>query len=158
MAESSDSSEYATYLNLCAEYQQSVTRCVAALEHLGRIQRELQEAAGEMRFDPHRFSEPSRLHADLRRIVGCLDGVQVKKIDGLSRREREVFEGIGRGLTSSEVAMHLHVAPSTVETYRERLKHKLELSSGAALTRCAILWTATHEPVASDGHSAKDGR
>lgn len=35
----------------------------------------------------------------------------------------------------------MHVSPKTCETYRARLKEKLNLSSGRELIQCAILWT-----------------
>jgi len=59
---------------------------------------------------------------------------------GLSSREVEVFTSIGRGLTSRQIASKLKIAVSTVETYRERLKDKLNLQSGNELLRSAIIW------------------
>jgi DNA-binding NarL/FixJ family response regulator len=58
----------------------------------------------------------------------------------LSARELEILTLIGRGRTTPEIASQLGIAISTVETYRERLKTKLNLSTGAELTRHAILW------------------
>jgi DNA-binding NarL/FixJ family response regulator len=58
----------------------------------------------------------------------------------LSGRELEVLTLIGGGLTSAQIAERLHLAVSTIETYRERLKDKLELETGAELIRAAILW------------------
>jgi DNA-binding NarL/FixJ family response regulator len=62
---------------------------------------------------------------------------------GLSSREVDVFTSIGRGLTSRQIASHLEIAVSTVETYRERLKDKLKLHSGNELVRSATIWFAT---------------
>lgn len=58
----------------------------------------------------------------------------------LSGRELQIFTLIGQGRTTHEIASGLKLAVSTVETYRERLKSKLKLASGAELTRHAILW------------------
>ena len=58
----------------------------------------------------------------------------------LSGRELEVLTLIGGGLTSAQMAERLHISVSTIETYRERLKDKLELKTAAELTRAAILW------------------
>jgi DNA-binding NarL/FixJ family response regulator len=58
----------------------------------------------------------------------------------LSRRELQIFTMIGQGRTTHDIARELRIAVSTVETYRERLKDKLNLSSGSALTRQAIFW------------------
>ncbi|MEM8781389.1 MAG: response regulator transcription factor [Planctomycetota bacterium] len=59
-------------------------------------------------------------------------------IDQLSDRELEVFEMIGDGLGSREIAGRLHLSIKTVETYREKIKAKLELKNGNELTRHAI--------------------
>jgi DNA-binding NarL/FixJ family response regulator len=58
----------------------------------------------------------------------------------LSDRELEVFTLIGQGRNTQAIADQLHLAVSTVETYRERLKSKLNVESGSELTRRAILW------------------
>jgi DNA-binding NarL/FixJ family response regulator len=58
----------------------------------------------------------------------------------LSRRELQIFTMIGQGRSTHQIADELHLAISTVETYRERLKSKLGLASGAELIRHAILW------------------
>ena len=47
---------------------------------------------------------------------------------------------IGQGRNTHEIASELGIAVSTVETYRERLKTKLNLSSGSELTRHALFW------------------
>jgi DNA-binding NarL/FixJ family response regulator len=75
-------------------------------------------------------------------------------IAGLSDREFEVFTLIGGGLTSAAIASHLNIAVSTVETYRERLKDKLELKSAHELSRSAILW-AHRRSVNSEPHVEK---
>ena len=58
----------------------------------------------------------------------------------LSDRELEVFTLIGLGRSTHAIAKELNLAVSTIETYRERLKVKLNLESGTELTRRAILW------------------
>lgn len=42
----------------------------------------------------------------------------------LSRREREVFEGVANGKTSKEIAMALKLSPRTVESYRVQVMSK----------------------------------
>jgi DNA-binding NarL/FixJ family response regulator len=58
----------------------------------------------------------------------------------LSDRELEVFEYMGRGLTSSEIAEELNLNPKTVATYRSRAKEKLGLDSKTELQRRAVVW------------------
>lgn len=55
----------------------------------------------------------------------------------LSDREIEVFELIGRGLSSREIARQLNLDVKTVETYRARIKTKLSIVSASQLTRHA---------------------
>jgi DNA-binding CsgD family transcriptional regulator len=62
-------------------------------------------------------------------------------VKNLSDRELEVFELLGRGITTHQIAACLKLAPSTIETYRERLKTKLNVTSAVELERQAFLWT-----------------
>ncbi|MHB1561863.1 MAG: response regulator [Isosphaeraceae bacterium] len=61
-------------------------------------------------------------------------------VDVLSDRELEVYESIGRGEATRDIAARLHLSTKTVETYRERIRKKLGLDSGTELTRCAMQW------------------
>jgi DNA-binding NarL/FixJ family response regulator len=58
----------------------------------------------------------------------------------LSDRELQVFQLLGSGSSTREIAERLKISPKTVETYREHLKEKLRLPDGATLMRAATLW------------------
>ncbi|HOX57634.1 MAG TPA: response regulator transcription factor [Candidatus Paceibacterota bacterium] len=58
----------------------------------------------------------------------------------LTDREFKVFEHIGHGISTNEIAACLHIAPKTVETYRARIKEKLNLKDGNELLQRAIEW------------------
>jgi DNA-binding NarL/FixJ family response regulator len=75
---------------------------------------------------------------------GAAGGASVSPETQLSTRELQIFTLIGQGETTQKIARQLYLAPSTVETYRERIKNKLNLANGAELTRKAILWTLHH--------------
>lgn len=62
-------------------------------------------------------------------------------LDTLSDRELEVFQLIGNGFTTREIAQRLNLSTKTIDSYREHLKLKLDLDSGAELVRRAIRWT-----------------
>jgi DNA-binding NarL/FixJ family response regulator len=47
------------------------------------------------------------------------------QLDVLSKREREVWEWIRKGLTSKEIAMQLFVSINTVNTHKRRIREKL---------------------------------
>jgi DNA-binding NarL/FixJ family response regulator len=59
----------------------------------------------------------------------------------LTDRELQVFELIGRGGSTAEIAQRLHVSVKTIETYRANIKVKLGLSSASELVRYASSWT-----------------
>lgn len=58
----------------------------------------------------------------------------------LSDRELEVFWLIGQGLGTREIAERLEISIKTVETHREKIKHKLVLDSGPELMLRAVAW------------------
>lgn len=61
-------------------------------------------------------------------------------VDVLSDRELEVFEPIGRGKSSSEIADQLHLATKTIETYRSRIKEKLNYKNSTEMIMNAVKW------------------
>ncbi len=56
----------------------------------------------------------------------------------LSSREREVLQLIVEGRSTVEIAEVAALSPKTVETYRSRLMHKLEITNLAELVKFAI--------------------
>ncbi len=58
----------------------------------------------------------------------------------LSDRELEVFEYIGHGMATRQIATKMHVSPKTVERYRENIKAKLKLASATELVQRATQW------------------
>ena len=61
-------------------------------------------------------------------------------VDQLSERELQVFELVGLGRSTNQIADTLHIDISTVETYRARIKDKLNLKDGSELLQTAIRW------------------
>lgn len=76
----------------------------------------------------------------LNQFVTASEEPRKSRIDSLSDRELEVFELIGRGMITKQIAARLDLSPKTVETYREHIKMKLNLSNGTELTRHAVQW------------------
>ncbi len=64
-----------------------------------------------------------------------------KTVDILTDRELEVFRLIGLGLKTSEIANRMKLGVKTIGTYRDRIRQKLHIKTGAELTRKAVLWT-----------------
>ncbi len=61
-------------------------------------------------------------------------------IGRLSDRELEVLRLIGQGVETRIIAARLFVSIKTVETYRQRIKEKLNLAGNTELVKCAIEW------------------
>ncbi|WP_205743265.1 response regulator transcription factor [Geobacter sp. FeAm09] len=58
----------------------------------------------------------------------------------LSDREREVFRLLGSGMGTRHIAERLGVSIRTIDTYREKIKHKLNLRNASELLQHAIQW------------------
>jgi DNA-binding NarL/FixJ family response regulator len=74
------------------------------------------------------------------RAVQSLPGYVPSPIKLLSNRELDVFRRIGEGQTTSEIAGHLGLSIYTIETYRRRIKLKLNLQTAVQLGRAATQW------------------
>jgi DNA-binding NarL/FixJ family response regulator len=58
----------------------------------------------------------------------------------LTDRELQVFERIGRGKTTREIAAELKLSIHTIESHREKIRLKLNLRNGTELQQRAVLW------------------
>ncbi len=58
----------------------------------------------------------------------------------LSDRELEVFQLIGQGFGTRQIAEKLHLSVKTIETYRANIKEKLKLKNATELLQHAIQW------------------
>ncbi len=61
-------------------------------------------------------------------------------VEQLSDRELEVFELLGQGRTTRQIAETLRVSLKTVQAYCARVKEKLNLASATELLREAVRW------------------
>lgn len=57
-----------------------------------------------------------------------------------SNRELQVFDLIGQGMATKEIARRLHLSCKTIESHREKIKMKLAVSNGAELNQRAVQW------------------
>ena len=58
-------------------------------------------------------------------------------IEKLSDREMHVFHLLGSGLGNTQIANSLHLSVKTIESHRENIKHKLDLTCSRDLVACA---------------------
>lgn len=76
----------------------------------------------------------------LDRAVSGGSDATASPLEALSDRELEVFQALGNGSSTAQIATQLGLSVKTIETYREHLKRKLGLRSGQELLRYAIEW------------------
>ncbi len=93
-----------------------------------------QVACGEIWLSP-------RMAGRLLARIGSPSASPEDVLSALSDRELQVFEMIGRGLSTAQIATQLDVSIKTVETHRQRIKVKLGLRTGAELNRYAVQWS-----------------
>jgi len=74
----------------------------------------------------------------LHRHTGRLGEVAESSLDLLSNRELEVFRLVGKGLRTTEIGKTLGLSHKTIESYREKIKVKLNLSRSSELLQSAI--------------------
>ena len=58
----------------------------------------------------------------------------------LSDREFEVFELIGQGLSTHDIATRLHLSVKTVRVHRANVKRKLDVETSSKLISYAARW------------------
>jgi DNA-binding NarL/FixJ family response regulator len=61
-------------------------------------------------------------------------------VEALSTRELEVFEQIGRGRTTAEIADNLNISPKTVHSHRRSAQERVGASTPQELTYLAVRW------------------
>ena len=76
----------------------------------------------------------------MKKLVGGRVTEVGSPLEVLADRELEVFQMIGRGKGTRQIAEELRLGIKTVETYRARIREKLQLADGNELLRHAIQW------------------
>lgn len=84
------------------------------------------------------------------RILELFSGQRTESsspIARLSDREFEVFQLIGQGRSTREIAQHLRLSVKTVEVHRTNIKQKLQIKTATDLVRHAVRWFEAHSNV-----------
>jgi DNA-binding NarL/FixJ family response regulator len=66
-------------------------------------------------------------------------------VGGLTNRELEVFQLIGKGLSTRRIASKLNLSIKTIETHRQNIKQKLNLEDSTELVQQAVQWAQSME-------------
>jgi DNA-binding NarL/FixJ family response regulator len=88
---------------------------------------------GEVYLSPHMTT------CLLQRAAGR-QSLEPDPVQSLSNRELQVFQLIGEGLNTREIAQRLGISPKTVESHRKVLKEKLNAPTSSHLSRQAFQW------------------
>ncbi|MBN2302280.1 MAG: response regulator transcription factor [Lentisphaerae bacterium] len=77
----------------------------------------------------------------LSRFVGHKQDTQTTDLlNVLSDREFDVFQHIGQGQSTREIAAELNLSVSTIETHKSNIKQKLNIQTASALAKSAAEW------------------
>src|SRR5580693_1385717 len=110
----------------------------------------MKEAGGENLLAAIRQVLRGEVYVSPRMSARILDNLSARKprgssspIEKLTDREFEIFQLIGQGKSTRDIAAQLHLSPKTVDVHRSHVKEKLELKDATALIRHAVRWVET---------------
>ncbi len=110
----------------------------------------MKEAGGENLLAAIRQVLGGQVYVSPKMSAKILDNLSSRKprgssspIEKLSDREFEVFQLIGQGKSTKEIARQLHLSSKTVDVHRGHIKEKLELKDATSLVRHAVRWVET---------------
>ena len=90
------------------------------------------------------------------KIVDSFSGRNEKaEVEQLTDREFEVFQLIGQGLSTKEMADKLHVSVKTIEVHRVNIKAKLKTPTAPELIRYAVRWIESQGTQHPDSKNSK---
>ena len=73
-------------------------------------------------------------------MSGKTDVIPMSPVEQLSDRELEVFQLMGQGMPTRQIAEELHLTIPTIHSFRNRIKEKLKLKSSTELLLHAMQW------------------
>lgn len=100
-----------------------------------------QELGSSLASERLRLSEAQQqLASQATRLINAATGNRIDPADVLSDRELATFACIGRGLSTRDIAAELGLSAKTIETYRARIKKKLDIQKMSELATEATSW------------------
>lgn len=110
----------------------------------------MKEAGGENLLAAIRQILRGEVYVSPRMSARILDGMSGTKprrssspIEKLTDREFEIFQLIGQGKSTRDIATQLNLSSKTVDVHRSHIKEKLALKDVTALVRHAVRWVET---------------
>ena len=112
----------------------------------------MKEAGGEKMLEAVRRVISGQIYVSDRMAATMLNAFGARRprgshspIERLSDREFEIFQLIGQGKSTREIAKELALSAKTVDTHRAHIKEKLELTDTTSLIRHAVRWFETED-------------
>jgi DNA-binding NarL/FixJ family response regulator len=112
----------------------------------------MKEAGGEALLGAIRQVLGGKVYVSPQMSARILEGLSSRRprgssspIEKLSDREFEVFQLIGEGRSTRDIAAQLHLSAKTVDVHRSHIKEKLELKDATSLIRHAVRWVETRQ-------------
>ena len=107
----------------------------------------MKEAGGEKMLEAIRkvlagevYVSPRMASKILDRLASGESPARTSPIEKLTDREFEVFQLIGQGKSTKDIARQLHLSTKTVDVHRGHIKEKLDLKDATSLVRHAVRW------------------
>jgi DNA-binding NarL/FixJ family response regulator len=112
----------------------------------------MKEAGGEALLAALRQVLAGQVYVSPKMSARILDNLAARKprgssspIEQLTDREFQVFQLIGQGKSTRDIAQQLHLSTKTVDVHRGNIKQKLGLTDVTALVRHAVRWVETQQ-------------
>lgn len=110
----------------------------------------MKEAGGESLLHAIRQVLRGEVYVSPKLAAGLLENLSGRRPRGsdspikqLTDREFEIFQLIGQGKSTHDIAAQLHLSSKTVDVHRANIKQKLGLKDATALVRHAVRWVET---------------
>lgn len=91
------------------------------------------------------YFSPSVTQSFMRGRMGGNSTLNPDEVQSLTDRELQVFEQIGGGKTTRDIANSLFLSVKTVERYKENIKRKLAIENATQLVQRATQWCMTRD-------------
>jgi DNA-binding NarL/FixJ family response regulator len=90
--------------------------------------------------DENIYLSPKMTQRLLHHVSGRGLAIESSPVERLTDRELEVFQLLGEGLSTRQIAAKIHLSPKTIDRYRDNIKQKLQLKNATELIRQATQW------------------
>jgi DNA-binding NarL/FixJ family response regulator len=122
----------------------------------------MKEAGGEKVIEAIQTVLNGNVYVSSKLAASLVENLSARKPRGssgkfgvLSDREFEVFELIGQGMNTHDIARRLQLSPKTVDVHRRNIRGKLRIPDVPGLIREAVRWTEAKEG-GRDGDSVSE--